>query len=247
MEAIKLDKVSIIIPVYNCPYVDEAIESALSQTYSNIEIIVVNDGSTQFIDKMEKYKSKITLIHKQNGGTASALNTGLYHATGDYISWLSADDLFYPQKTEKQLQFMKENEVSVSYGGFVHIDKNGNITTDVLGFHVPTRLAFLKAMKSYCPVNGCTVMLKKKVFNICGRFNLAFPYAHDYDMWLRIVQHFNFQLYPELLVKYRVHQEMGTVKHKDEVQLEIKQLKTKYRQILNRLIIDERKKRDLIG
>lgn len=236
-----MDKVSIIIPVYNCPYVEQAIESALAQTYPNLEIIVVNDGSTKYVDKMEKFKKHITLIHKLNGGTASALNTGLYHSSGDYISWLSADDIFYPDKTEKQLQFMKENELSVSYGGFVHIDENGNITSDVLGLHVPNRLAFLKALKSYCPVNGCTVMLKKDVFNICGNFNTAFPYAHDYDMWLRVVQHFNFQLYPELVVKYRVHQEMGTVKHKEKVLLEIKQLKTKYRSILNQLIVAERK------
>ncbi len=235
-----MDKVSIIIPVYNCPYVDQAIESALAQTHPNVEIIVVNDGSTKHMDKMEKYKKNVTLIHKQNGGTASALNAGIRHSSGDYISWLSADDIYYPEKTAKQLKFMKEKQIAVCYSGFVHIDETGKITSNVLGLHVPNRLAFLRAMKSYCPVNGCTVMLKKEVFKNCGLFNTAFPYAHDYDMWLRVVQRYEFHLFPEPLVKYRVHPEMGTVKHEKEVLLEVNQLKNKYRHVLNQLISKER-------
>lgn len=243
LERISLDKVSIIIPVYNCEYVDQAIESALNQSYSNIEIVVVNDGSTKYVDKIEKYKHQITLIHKANGGTASALNVGISRSTGNYISWLSADDIFYPDKTEKQLQFMKEKNAAVSYGGFVHIDETGKVISKVLGLHLPDRISFLNAMKMYCPVNGCTVMLKKEVFQKCGLFNTAFPYAHDYDMWLRIVQNYHFYALNRSLVKYRVHNEMGTVKHKKEVQKEVQQLKNKYRQVLNQLIARENQKR----
>lgn len=239
-----MDKVSIIIPVYNCKYVDQAIESALNQTYPNIEIIVVNDGSTKYLDKIETYKQKITLIHKPNGGTATALNAGITRATGNYIAWLSADDLFYPDKTEKQLQFMKEKNASVSYGGFVHIDETGNITTDVLGLHLPDRISFLQALKRYCPVNGCTVMLKKEVFQRCGLFNPAFPYAHDYDMWMRIVQHYHFHLIKQPLVKYRMHGEMGTKKHFKDVQLEVQRIKKKYFHVLNMLIARENQKKN---
>ncbi|MFA8439166.1 glycosyltransferase [Pueribacillus sp. YX66] len=238
----KLDKVTIIIPVYNCEYVDQAIESALKQTYSNIEIIVVNDGSTQYIEKIERYKDKLKILHKENGGTASALNTGIEHSSGDYIAWLSADDLFYPDKTENQLQFMKEKNCSISYGGFVHINDSGQITSDMLGVAFSNRLSFLKAMKHFCPVNGCTVMLKKEVFEKCGLFNEAFPLAHDYEMWLRAVQYYDFHLFNNLLVKYRVHKEMGTIKYEDDVLLELKQLRSKYRSILNRLITEEKNK-----
>lgn len=239
MERVPLDKVSIIIPVYNCEYVDQAIESALNQTYSNIEIIVVNDGSTKYVDKIEKYKHQITLIHKANGGTASALNVGISRSTGNYISWLSADDIFYPDKTEKQLKYMKEKNAAVSYGGFVHIDEAGTVTTDVLGLHLQDRMSFLQAMKSYCPVNGCTVMLKKDVFQKCGLFNPAFPYAHDYDMWMRVAQHYHFHVLNRPLVKYRIHNEMGTKKHLKEVQLEAQRIKMKYRHVLNKLITRE--------
>ena len=239
-----MDKVSIVIPVYNCKYVDQAIESALNQTYPNIEIIVVNDGSTEYLDKIEKYQQQIIIIHKKNGGTATALNAGIVRATGNYIAWLSADDLFYPDKTEKQLMFMKEKNASVSYGGFVHIDEDGRITTDVLGLHLPDRISFLQALKSYCPVNGCTVMLKKEVFQRCGLFNPAFSYAHDYDMWNRLVQHYHFHVIREPLVKYRIHREMGTKNHFKEIQREVQRIKMKYRHALNSLIAREMQNRN---
>ena len=99
--------VSIIIPLYNgSNYVEEAIKSALAQTYDNIEIVVVNDGSTDNgAGKAicEKYLDKILYFEKENGGCASALNYGIKKANGDFISWLSHDDLYFPEKVEKQI------------------------------------------------------------------------------------------------------------------------------------------------
>lgn len=80
-----MSKVSIIVPFYNCPYINQALDSLVNQTYSNIEIIVVNDGSTQFSEGIIPYLDKIKYIQKENGGTTSALNTGIKHATGDYF------------------------------------------------------------------------------------------------------------------------------------------------------------------
>lgn len=102
-----MSKVSIIVPFYNCPYIEKALESLINQTYKNIEIIVVDDGSTLYSEKIEPFLDKILFIKKENGGTASALNTGIEHATGDYICWLSSDDIFYPEKTEIQLRLME--------------------------------------------------------------------------------------------------------------------------------------------
>ncbi len=240
----KLDKVSVIIPVYNCQYVDQAIESALNQTYSHLEVIVVNDGSTNYLNKIESYRKKIKIIHQPNGGTASALNTGIQHSTGDYITWLSADDLFYRDKTEKQLNFMRKLNINISYGGFVHIDHSGKVISEsMLGTAFPDRLSFLKAMKNFCPVNGCTVMLKKEVFEKCGMFNEDIPYAHDYEFWLRTLAYYDFHLFNYPLVQYRIHDEMGTIKYKKAVLLEAKQLMTQYRGLLNRLIVEEKVKK----
>ncbi|WP_328097470.1 glycosyltransferase family A protein [Peribacillus frigoritolerans] len=78
---------SIIVSFFNCPYIDEALESLMNQTYKNIEIIVVNDGSTIYSDKIIPYLDKIIYIEKGNGGTACALNMGIRNATGDYLCW----------------------------------------------------------------------------------------------------------------------------------------------------------------
>ena len=96
--------VSIIIPVYNgSNYVKEAIDSALAQTYKNIEVIVVNDGSTDNTEKIVKsYGDKIRYFYKENGGVASALNLAIENSKGEYISWLSHDDVYYPNKIQEQ-------------------------------------------------------------------------------------------------------------------------------------------------
>ena len=238
------ENVSIIIPFYNCEYIDQAIESALHQTYRNVEVIVVNDGSTKYTEKIAPFKEYITLIEKNNGGTASALNAGIRQASGEYIAWLSSDDLFYPNKTADQLRFMKNRKACISYGGFVLIDETGNgISRPGLLVPFPDRRSFLKAMKRKCPVNGCTVMVKKDVFQTCGLFDETFIYAHDYDMWLRIVQRYDFHLYRKPIVKYRVHGKMGTIMHKKDLLLEIKQIRNKYRSVLDQLIAEEAEKK----
>ena len=101
--------VSIIIPVYNGEnFVIEAIESALNQTYENIEVIVVNDGS---VDRTEElitpYLRRLKYIKKENGGVSSALNLGIKESQGEYVSWLSHDDIYYPEKIKKQINFLK--------------------------------------------------------------------------------------------------------------------------------------------
>ena len=100
--------VSIIIPVYNGGnYLSEAIDSALNQTYENIEIIVVNDGSQDDLKTEQialSYGERITYVSKENGGSSSALNVGIRTMKGEYFSWLSHDDLYLPEKIEKQVE-----------------------------------------------------------------------------------------------------------------------------------------------
>ena len=111
-----LPKVSIVIPAYNASnYLAEAIDSALAQTYPNTEIIVVNDGSrddgaTERIAL--SYGDKIRYFHKENGGSSSALNTGIANMTGEWFSWLSHDDLYVPHKVETQIRYLNGLDVS---------------------------------------------------------------------------------------------------------------------------------------
>ena len=104
--------VSIVIPVYTgANYVAEAIDSALNQTYKNIEIIVVNDGSTDNTEKIVKsYGDKVRYFCKENGGTSTALNVGIKNMKGEYFSWLSHDDMYYPKKIFYQIEELKKLE-----------------------------------------------------------------------------------------------------------------------------------------
>jgi glycosyltransferase involved in cell wall biosynthesis len=228
-----MDKVSIIIPFYNCQYINEAIESALNQTYPNIEIIVVNDGATKYVHKIKKFLNQIIYIEKKNGGTASALNKGIQHATGEYISWLSSDDVYKREKTSKQLQMMKENETSISYSSYIKVNSNTKpINSDIDGrYYFKDRGTFYQNLKKICFVNGSTIMIKKNVFETVGIFDERIKYAHDYDFWLRVGQKYPFQYIDEPLVLYRIHGEMGTKRYWKVLLKEFSTVKRKYRNV----------------
>ena len=121
-----LPKVSIIIPVYNGEnYLAEAIESALAQSYDNLEVIVINDGSKDNTEKIAlSYGKKIKYFHKSNGGVSSALNLGIEKMTGDYFSWLSHDDLYYENKIDKQtLDYYMHALLQIFHPLFLTMDK----------------------------------------------------------------------------------------------------------------------------
>lgn len=232
-------KVSIVIPFYNCPYIDQAIESALNQSYPNIQVIVVDDGSIKYSEKIGPYLNKIRYIKKGNGGTASALNMGIKNATGEYFTWLSSDDLYDKFKVEKQLAFMQERSADISYGNYVLIDTDNQIISEQAGINMPTRIQFLEIMRKGCIINGCTVMLKMKIFEEVGLFDTSLPYTHDYDLWLRILPHYHFYYFHEPLVMYRVHSEMGSKKYEQVIPQEILSVQGKHAKKLEELITRE--------
>lgn len=120
--------VSVVIPFYNrVDWLCEAIESVLNQTYDNFEIIVVNDGSTEKMDDfLYKYGDKIIYRYKENGGAATARNLAMEIATGDYIAFLDSDDIWLPEKTEKQIAFMEKNGALWSHTGFYYWNPDTN-------------------------------------------------------------------------------------------------------------------------
>ncbi len=232
----KLAKVSIIIPFYNCAYVGQAIKSSLNQTYKNIEVIVVDDGSTRYTNKLKPYLRKIKYIKKANGGTASALNTGIRQATGQYFAWLSSDDLYTPRKIEKQLKYMTKNNIDVSYTPVIKINKNSKPISRPIGYKYSNKVSFYRALQSGCMINGCTVMMKMKVFSNVGLFDEKLLYTQDYDLWLRVMQKYDFHYLPEPLVHYRIHQEMGTKKHDNAIKEEVQLVQQKHMKAINQLI-----------
>lgn len=215
--------VSIIIPVYNgANYLKEAIDSALAQTYKNIEIIVVNDGSNDSGATEAaalSYGDRIKYYSKENGGCASALNYGLSKMTGDWFSWLSHDDVYYPDKVEKEIRFIKDNALdetkSVISCGAEIIDQDG---TKV--FHPKFKdhgkyegHRFLRRLLFSPALNGCGMLIPKRLMDKVGFFDARFKYILDFDYWIRIALSGGelHRMGEETLVKNRIHKKQVTV------------------------------------
>lgn len=232
-----LPKVSIIIPFYNDHYVDQAIVSALYQTYPNIEIIVIDDGSTLHQNVIAPYLSRINYIGKANGGTGSALNHGFNLASGKYIAWLSSDDRFQADKIAKQVGFMESTGARISHTDFHIMNEYGAITEYSAGVKYASAKAFIQAMRHGCPVNGCTIMMTKELFHALGGFNSGLPYTHDYDFWLRVLlSRVDFHYLNEPLTIYRRHSQMGTVRHFDTIMGEAGMVNQRYAHLMDALI-----------
>lgn len=230
-------RVSIVIPFYNCPYIEQAVSSALNQTYPNIEIIVVDDGSTSCTELMAPHRHRIYYLGKQNGGTATALNHGIRHSSGDYIAWLSSDDMFYPDKVRVQLDYMIKHKALISHTNFNYIDEHGTVTQYSAGASSMTRRELLQTFLRGNPVNGCTVMIKRSLLQRLGLFDEKLPYTHDYDLWYRIlIAGIPFHYLNQPLTAYRRHPGMGSIRHQGVIGQEIVAVQRRYIRELYRLI-----------
>ncbi|WP_153979824.1 glycosyltransferase [Paenibacillus xylanilyticus] len=228
-------KVSIVIPFYNCAYIEQAVHSALNQTYPHIEVIVVDDGSTKHVEKLEPFMDRITYVRKENGGTATALNEGIKRASGDYFVWLSSDDVMLLDRVEKQLEFMLKVKASFCHGAYHYVNENSE-WMDTVQPEVGSRLEMLQVLLEGCPINGCTVMLEMDAFRKFGLFDTEFRYTHDYEMWLRLFPVYELFYFNEPLMCYRVHDSMGTKKHFEALKAEMEMVQAKHRPILLNLL-----------
>ena len=235
-------RVSVVIPFYNCPYVDMAVDSVLNQSYPDIEIIVVDDGSEQYTEKLEPYKDRIIYKRQTNGGTASALNTGIRVASGAYFAWLSADDRFHPRKIERQLEVLKSTGTSFNHTAYYYINERGERFSDVICVSFPSKIELIETMMMGCPVNGSSVLLDMKILRKIGIFDEKLLYTQDYYLWLRTLPHYEWSYIEEPLLDYRVHQGMGSVIHKDEQTKEISVVQARHTAVLAQLLRKGREK-----
>lgn len=224
-----IPKVSIVIPFYNCPFIDQALESAVNQTYSNIEIVLVNDGSTLHMDKLIPYRSRIRYIEQKNAGTGNALNTAIRNSTGAYVTWLSSDDIYYPDKVEKQLDYMLKHNAMFSFTNWDVIDASNRVLASSYGMRVKSKRELAETFLKGNPINGCTVMMNRKMLTVVELFDKSLPFTHDYDLWLRIMlAGYEMPFIDETLVKYRDHPQMGSRKHNAVIEQEIKGVQLLY-------------------
>lgn len=230
-------KVTVVIPFYNCAYVNIAIESVLNQSYSPIEIIVVDDGSTRNQLLIQPYLPYIHYLGKGNGGTASALNYGIKFSSGQYIAWLSSDDLFYRDKIDHQVSFMIEQHAHISHTNFNYLNAQGHITQYNVAPNYASTAQLYAIFLNANPINGCTVMFTRDMFNRIGLFNEALKYTQDLDFWYRVLlAGYHMPFLNEPLTGYRWHDEMGTRVHNTEVLTELNFLQQNNREALLRMI-----------
>src|SRR5574337_611342 len=215
--------VSIVIPTYNmAKFLADAIDSAIAQTYQNKEIIIVDDGSTdetfsvvtRYLDSPDAKKWNITYYKKENGKTASALNYGIKKAKGEWIHWLSADDMLLPTAIETMFQYIRQYPEQVQndaifFSNWYMIDENGIKLYD---FVEPKRdyessYAIRFELIQHFIGNGSSSMIHKNVFAKCGMFDETIPVCEDYEFWLRAVMLNDVKLLavPEFTLRYRAH------------------------------------------
>ncbi|SFB44424.1 Glycosyl transferase family 2 [Cohnella sp. OV330] len=222
--------VTVVIPFYNDPYINEAIDSVLAQTYRPIEIVVVDDGSSRHADRiLPAYAGSVRYIGKANGGTASALNAGIRASTGEYIAWLSSDDRFRPDKIERQLNYMRERHARICCTDFAVIDGSGTVVDSRYGTPYPDGLALMRLLATTNAINGCTVMMRKDIFAIVGEFNESLRFTQDYDFWARtVLSGIRIDYLAVPLTEYRMHGGMGTVQNKPGLMAEYDGLRAFY-------------------
>ena len=204
-----LPLVSIVIPAYNLSrYLAEAIESVLNQDYRNIELIVLDDGSTDDTKcVLEKYNERFYWESQQNMGQANTLNKGLRMSKGEILAFLSADDILFPNAVSTSVNgFLNNPDAVLTYCDFNLIDPDSSTIRRVRTPEYDYREMLAKLI---CPP-GPGAFFRRADFESAGRWDSSLKQTMDYDLWLRLGLQGRFLRIPEVLAGYRVHEASQT-------------------------------------
>ncbi|MBF2064698.1 MAG: glycosyltransferase family 2 protein [Calothrix sp. C42_A2020_038] len=215
-----LPLVSVIIPAYNAEiFIARTLESVISQTYNNLEILVVDDGSkdttAEIVESFIQRDNRITLLQQQNAGVAAARNLAISKSTGEFIAPIDADDIWHPQKIEKQVQcFLESNDnVGLVYNWSVLIDEQD----EIFGIYDPKHyFTYLTVEGNAYPAllytnivgNGSVPLIRRVCFEKVGNYNCELRQQNaqgceDWDIYLRIAEFYEYRVVPQFLVGYR--------------------------------------------
>ncbi|MBO6273910.1 glycosyltransferase [bacterium] len=226
-----MKKVSIILPTYNGErFIRDSIESVLNQTYSNWELIVVNDCSTDnTLDIVNDYVHKderITVIsNEKNLKLPASLNVGFHNATGDYYTWTSDDNMYKPIAIEKMVEYLDKNSTCdlVSFN-FDFISERGYFENQFIDY-VSNR--DMLQLIHHCNVGAC-FMYRKEIANKTGDYDDNMFCAEDYDYWCRIALNGNIHYRNENLYKYRINSQSLTATRQKTIQEKTMDIRLKY-------------------
>lgn len=198
--------ISVIIPVYNAEKsLKETIDSLMAQTYQNFEAIFIDDGSTDAsVEVIKSYDdNRITVLKQINSGSATARNNGISAANGDWIAFLDADDVWFPEKLMKQYQSVKNGYWSYTDSYFLGGVFPENTSTASLSGHFSGDV-FLELIKRNF-IGTSTVIVRKIILVECGSFSVDMKALQDWDCWLKIASKYPVVYVEEPLSYYRVH------------------------------------------
>jgi glycosyltransferase involved in cell wall biosynthesis len=219
----KQPKISVILPCYNAAeFLPEAISSILSQTFTDFELILVDDGSTdgsrEIISKQKDRRIRV-IRNEKNLGLIETLNTGFAAAKGEYIARMDADDVSRPERFEKQLAFLEKNSAVGVCGTWMHMIHNNKVykhrylTSDL----IKSALVFNN------PVVHPSVMLRRSIFaGNANVYSASYPHGEDYALWISLLDKTNFAVLDEPLLEYRAHAQQVSRKFNDTQRSSVK-------------------------
>jgi len=202
-------KVSVIMPCYNAAkYLDEAIDSLRRQTYQNLEILAVNDGSkddTQArLEAQAARDSRVRVFAQPNAGPSAARNTAIRNVDGEYVCFLDADDVYLPDKIERQVQYLKDHpDIDLVYSDWYTGDEQLNLTA-LSAVRIPySNMVEAFAIRNWFP--PLVPLFRRGMLDAVGEFDEAFRMTEDWEYWIRCTRAGKFAYLPGPLVIYRTH------------------------------------------
>lgn len=203
-----MPKVSVVIPAYNAmTYLPNTLHSVLQQTFSDFEVLIIDDGSTDHIQAWVAQNitdPRVRLIAQANQGLSAARNTGIANAQGEYVAFLDADDLWKPTKLEVQVHYLDNNSaVGLVYNWIAVIDAQGKPTGKVWRGDIEGDV--LEEVLQRNIIDCPSVLVRRKCFEEVGVFDRTLRSVEDWDMWIRIATRYHFSVTREALVYYRQH------------------------------------------
>jgi glycosyltransferase involved in cell wall biosynthesis len=199
--------VSVVIPAYNAArFLPDALDSVLAQTFRDLEVLVIDDGSTDATpETLARYRSPVRCIRQSNAGVSTARNRGIAEACGRYVAFLDADDTWMPHRLENQMKALAQHpECGACFSAFTFVREDLTPLAVSRREHGAASLAEL-LLHGNVVGSGSTVLCLRAVFDAAGAFDPALSQCADWDMWVRLAARTDFLYLDEPLATYRQH------------------------------------------